>query len=265
MTRKRRKKINIVIASPESGRVYKLKAVPIETDAITLQAKVFQDGLDITQSVRISWRSRLSYKATHKTYQTISEAVGNPAKVKFQTGGILRIRAAVVVDDVEYSARVKVNIVGTNPERSQINKTLDSDFLKAVAWQESTWRQFDDNGQPLIPIVPKNQKKPSMRGLFQISEWWWAEERTPLPLKDFNRMAWQWDYNIQTAKLILEYYRSRAAKNFPKELPQKQQDWALKAYKAGPSVFNSDEDPGKFWYVVNINGFMRNKPWLKYF
>lgn len=263
MPRKKRKKISIVIASPESEQLFKLKTAPVETDAITLRAKATQDGLDITQNVKINWKLRLSYKATHKTYQTVSEASGSPAKVKFQAGGVLRIRAAVIVNDVEYSARIKVNIIGTNPEKSQINKMLDSDLLKAVAWQESTWRQFDDNGQPLIPIVPKNQKKPSMRGLFQISEWWWAEERTPLSLKDFNRMAWQWDYNIQTAKLILEYYRSQVAKNFPKELPQKRQDWALKAYKAGPSVFNTNEDPRKFWYVVNVNGFMRSKPWLK--
>jgi hypothetical protein len=213
--------------------------------------------------VKISWKLRLSFKATHKTYQTTKEAAGNPTEIKFQTGGILRIRAAVIVGNVEHSARVKVNIVGTNPEKNQINKILNNDLLKAVAWQESTWRQFDPDGQPLKPVVPKEQRVSSMRGIFQISEWWWAEERTPLALKNFNRMAWQWDYNIQTAKLILDHYHNRVAKNFPKELPQKRQDWVLKAYKAGPSVFNSDEDPSKFWYVVKVNGFMRNKPWLK--
>jgi len=183
--------------------------------------------------------------------------------VKFQTGGILRIRAAVIVDGKEYSTRIRVNIIGTNPDRKQLEKALDSDLLKAVAWQESSWRQFGSDGQPLMPVVPKGQKVPSMRGLFQISEWWWAEERTPLSLKDFNRMAWQWDYNLQVAKLILEHYRNQVAKNHSDESPQKQLDWVLKAYKLGPKVFRSKEDPSKFWYVLNIRGYMKNKPWLK--
>ena len=259
----KQKTVEIKILSPNNGQVFKLGTAPIETDPILLKANVFQDGVDITNTVEINWDLRLSYQATHKVYQTKVKTSGNLVKVKFQTGGILRIRAGVVVDKREHSTRIKTNIVGTNPSKAQLDSLINDDQIKAIAWQESTWRQFDDNGNPLIPIVKSGEKKPSMRGLFQISEWWWAEERTPLLLKDFNRMAWQWDYNLQTAKLILEYYRNRVQKNFPSESPQKQQDWTLKAYKLGPSTFAAKEDPKDFWYVVNIRNFMKDKPWLK--
>lgn len=263
MARGKRKVVEIMIVSPKPNQVFKLGTAPVETDSIVLQAVITQDGLDITSKVKINWKLRLSWPATHKVYQTSVELSENPAEVKFQTGGTLRIRAAVTVDSREYSTRIKTNIIGINPERKQLEKALDSDLLKAMAWQESTWRQFGNNGQPLPPVVPKGQKVPSMRGLFQISEWWWAEERTPLSLKDFNRMAWQWDYNLQVAKLILEHYHTRVLKYFPGESPQKLQDWTLKAYKLGPKCFQSKEDPSKFWYVMNINGYIKNKPWLK--
>jgi hypothetical protein len=255
------KSVKISIVSPGPDQIFLLNTAPVETNPIIFRAVVTQDSAEITGNVKVSWKLRLSWQATHKVYQTKIEIAGNSAEVKFASGGILRIRAAVIVDGREYSARSRGNIIGANPTKDQLNKVLDSDLIKALAWQESTWRQFNNDGKPLMPVVPKGQKKPSMRGLFQISEWWWAEERTPLPLKDFNRMAWQWDYNLQAAKLILEHYHNRVLMIFPKESAQKQWDWTLKTYKLGPGAFESKEDPGKNWYVLKIKDFIKSKPW----
>src|SRR3989339_1493053 len=230
MTRKKQKELKIVIVLPEADQVFKLGAWPVETRPIILQAKVFQDGVDISRRLKINWKLKLSWKATYGTYQTLRELAGNPAEIRFETGGTLRIRASVVIGEKEYSARTRVNIIGTNPEKKQLEKALDSDLLKAQTFLESTWKQFDGSGQPLV------NPDSSMRGLLQISEHWWGE-KSPLTLKDFSRIAWQWDYNIKTAKLILDHYHQQVKIRFPGEKDNKQWDRTLKTYKSGPSSF----------------------------
>lgn len=253
MKKKKKAKIEIMIVSPEQDQVFKLKTSPIETDQITLQAKVFQDGVDITRRVNVLWKLKVSWETTYKTYQTQKEISMNPAKATFKTGGILRIRASVVVDAREWSARTKASIIGTNPSKKQLMKELNSDLLMAQAFLESTWKQFDNNGQPLV------NPDSSMRGLMQVSEHWWGE-KSPLPLKDFNRISWQWDYNIKTAKLILDHYYKQIKRAFPRESEKKIQDRMLKAYNSGPNL-KYKTDPGKYPYVQKIRDYAKKKPW----
>jgi len=255
MKRKRRERIKVVIISPKTDQVFKLKISPVETDQIILQAKILQDEKDITHKVDILWKLRLSWEATYKTYQTLQEISANPAKTTFETGGVLRIRASVTIDGREWSARTKVNIIGANPGKEQLMKELDSDLLRAQAFLESSWKQFDDNRFPLV------NPDSSMRGIMQISEHWWGE-KSSLPLKDFNRISWQWDYNIKTAKLILDDYYKQARRAFPGESERKIQDRMLKAYKLGPN-FKYKTDPSRYPYVQKIRDYVKKKPWLK--
>jgi len=249
-------KIKILIISPKPDQVFYLKTIPVETDAITFQAKVLQDEADITNQIKINWQLRLSWEATYKTYQTMLEKTGSLVKVKFTTGGILRIRAAVIVDGKEYSSRQKAQIIGLNPGKEQLFNELDSDLLRAQAFLESTWKQFDNKGWPLV------NPGSSMRGLMQISERWWGE-KSPLSLKDFNRIAWQWDYNIETAKLILKHYYQRLKKIYPAETEEKLWQRTLRAYKSGTSSFRSKAAPNKHEYVQAIIKITHKKPWEK--
>ncbi|MEM4188723.1 MAG: transglycosylase SLT domain-containing protein [Candidatus Hadarchaeum sp.] len=256
MAREKRKVVEITIVSPRSGQVFKLGTAPVETDPIVLQARITEDDLDISQKVEVSWKLKLSWHATYNTYQTKFEITGIPTSTNLQSCGILRIRASVNVDGREYSTRTRVNIIGMNPSKEQLIKALDSDLLRAQAFVESTWKQFDMNGQPLL------NPDSSMRGLMQISERWWGE-KSPLSLKDFNRIAWQWDYNIKTAKLILDHYYKQAKNIFPRENEKRLWDRALKAYRTGPN-FKYKTDPSKHPYVKKIREYMRSKPWERF-
>ncbi|MBI5701446.1 hypothetical protein HZC34_06370 [Candidatus Saganbacteria bacterium] len=116
--------IKILIVSPKPDQIFELNASPVETDPIILSANIIQDGTDITGKVNINWKLRLSWATGYKTYQTLFEISGNPAEVKVETGGILRVRAAVVIDGKEYSSRIKANIVGTNPTRDETRSII---------------------------------------------------------------------------------------------------------------------------------------------
>lgn len=260
MAREKRKFIKIEIVSPNSEQIIKLKASPVETNYLTLQAKVFQDNVDITRSTKIDWKVRLSWPTRYNTYQTLKEISGNPTNVKFETGGVLRIRAAVVIDGKESSARIKANIIGTNPSKEQLINALDKDILRAIAWEESTWNQFGVEGQPLLPVVPKGQKVPAMRGLFQISEYWWGRDKRITHI-DHNRVAWQWGYNIETAKEILDLLHKLVIAEYPNESNERQWNRTIKAFTVGEKSIYTKEIPDDFWYVTKVRKAMKKKEW----
>lgn len=259
MPRKKRKAVRIIITSPKFDQIFKLKASPIETK-IKLEAAVFIDGIEITKSVGVTWQLRLSWKATYDTYQTKVGLSGNPIEAGFQSGGLLRIRAAVNIDDKEYSIRTKVKIIGTNPDKEAVGKLLSSDILKAVAWQESKWKQFDAHGNPLLPVKPKGERIPGMRGIFQISEWWWGRDKR-ISHQDYIRVAWQYDFNIETGKEILDFLHNRAQRKYPQDNTEKIWDRTFKAYHEGEASFNTQEKPEEFWYVKDIRKTLRETPW----
>ncbi|MBI5400293.1 hypothetical protein HZB07_06820 [Candidatus Saganbacteria bacterium] len=259
MAKKKRRSVKITIISPASAQTFKLGISPVEA-RINLQAAVFIDGQEATKSVVITWKLRLSWEATYNTYQTKVELSGNSLEAVFQSGGILRIRAAVIVDDEESSTRMMVKIDGVNPDKKEIAKLLDTDILKAVAWEESGWLQFNAKGEPLLPIKPKGQRIPGMRGIFQISEWWWGRDKR-ITHQDYIKVAWQYDYNIETGKEILDFLHNRAIAKYPKDSAEKIWDRTFKAYHEGEASFNTLEKPEEFWYVKNVRKTLREKPW----
>jgi hypothetical protein len=253
--------VTIEIVSPKAEQVFSLKTFPVETEPINFRARIFVDDEDITHKVKVSWQLKLSWQATYKMYQTLVESHENPAKVTFRSGGILRVRVAVVVDGVEYSTRIKTSIIGTNPERKDIEKALENnDLLKAIAWQESNWRQFNAKGEPLLPGVPKGKRIPAMRGLFQISEYWWGRDKR-ITHKEYERMAWQWDYNIETAKEIISLLQKLVLSKYPAESNERQWDRVIKAFHVGESSIGTKEIPDIFEYVLSIRKIMRDKEW----
>ncbi|OGC05447.1 hypothetical protein A2230_07095 [candidate division WOR-1 bacterium RIFOXYA2_FULL_36_21] len=262
MPRNKQKTIKIEIVSPIAEQVFKLKTFPIETDNIIFQAKVFQDNIEITNKVKINWKIKLSWTTNYNTYQTLKEIADNSLKIQFETGGILRIRAAVVIDGKESSARVKVNIIGTNPSKEQIINLLDNDIIKAIAWEESTWSQFDVTGQPLLPMVSKGKRIPAMRGLFQISEYWWGRDKRIKHI-DHNRVAWQWVYNIETAKEILALLYKLVIANYPDESNERQWNRAIKAFTVGENSIYTKQIPDDFWYVIKVRKAIKEKEWRK--
>src|SRR3989339_1118329 len=108
MAKKMQQAVTIEIISPKAEQVFGLRIFPVETEPINFRAKVLIGDVDITYKVKVSWQLKLSWQATYKTYQTLVESYENPAKVTFRSGGILRVRAAVIVNGKEHSARIKI-------------------------------------------------------------------------------------------------------------------------------------------------------------
>ncbi|MBI5701447.1 hypothetical protein HZC34_06375 [Candidatus Saganbacteria bacterium] len=142
---------------------------------------------------------------------------------------------------------------------------LESDILKALAWQESTWLQFKDDGQPLLPKIKikKGQKIPAMRGLFQISEYWWGRDKR-IEHQDHNRVAWQWDYNIATAKEILNLLHGLVLAAYPDESEERKWNRTIKAFHEGGSSINTKRIPDDFWYVLEVREKLKGKLWEKH-
>ena len=119
----------IEIISPSADQVFQLNAVPIETNPIRLQAKVFQDGSDVSSDFPVKWHFKLSWVAEYKTFQTILDVSGNSTSINFSTGGFLRIKATARIGNREISTRCQAHIIGTNPSRDQISGALGGELL----------------------------------------------------------------------------------------------------------------------------------------
>lgn len=246
-----------MILSPKAGSSINLGAsLPVTSFPITLSAEIFENGIKIAGSVE--WNLVLSWEGTYKTYRSVVALSGNPVAKSFSSGGVLRIRMSASTQGRAYSTLIKVVVLGQNPTKEQIKQALpDNDVLRAIAWQESNWRQFDAKGQPL-----KNPSS-SMVGIMQISERWWGTDKAPIHSNDFNRIAWDWNYNIQAAKEILEYYFKRVTSKYPSESENARWNRAIKAYHAGESTIKTKESADDFWYVQKIRKHIKDKPWGK--
>lgn len=256
MARKTTKRIKIVILSPEKDASFILKtSLPVKSSQIILNGEILENGIKIVSPA--NWRLILSWGGTYKTYQTTVNISGNPVTTCFSSGGTLRIRISVSIKGKEYFTSTKATIIGQNPTREQLNQVFPNDLLKAIAWQESSWRQFDAKGNPL-----KNPNS-SMVGLMQISERWWGTPRSPIKSNDFNQIAWDWNYNIQTAKEILDYYYQLVTNKYAGETEESRWNRALKAYNAGASTIKTRDSADNFWYVNKIRTLLKEKPWEK--
>lgn len=256
MAEKTTKQIEVVILSPEKGISFILKtSLPVKSSPIILNGEIRENGNKITPLA--NWRLILSWAGTYKTYQTTVNLSGNPVTTYFTSGGGLRIRISVSIKSKEHFTSTKATIIGQNPTREQLNHVFPNDLLKAIAWQESNWRQFDAKGNPL-----KNPDS-SMVGLMQISERWWGAPLSPIKSNDFNRIAWDWSYNIQAATEILDYYHKRVINRYPHETKTSKWNRTLKAYHAGESTIKTKTSANDFWYVKKIRDHLREKPWKK--
>ncbi|KAF0134849.1 MAG: hypothetical protein FD145_417 [Candidatus Saganbacteria bacterium] len=252
-----KKQISLIILSPKNNDFFSLESsLPIKATPIILKAQVLKNSIDMPISF-INWRVKLVWCGTYQTYQTNTNISGNAATIQSFTGGKLYIRASTIIDKKEYSSLNKAVIIANNPTRELLKKTLPSDILKAIAWQESSWRQFDAKGNPL-----KNPSS-SMIGIMQISERWWGNEKSSIKSNDFNKMAWNWSYNIQAAKEILEYYFQRVINKFPNETEESKWNRTVKAYHVGESSINTKESADDFWYVKKIRSHIKEKSWEK--
>lgn len=144
---------------------------------------------------------------------------------------------------------------GTNPTYEQVDSALgDNNVLKAMLWQESTWRQFSKSGKPL-----KNSGS-SARGVGQIMEYFWADS-DKIAHRDYLRMAWQWDYNLKAVLEIFEYYQSLVRKAHPEASLEKLTDWTIYIYHRGPEHLKDQVDPASYDYVAKTRRLMVEKPW----
>ncbi len=251
--------VTLRVPQPQENQRILLGAWPIESEPVALRALLFNGQDDVTRHATFTWK--LSWKATYRTYvRTI--AFGATANVKFVTGGGL-LRVFALYDGQTHQGSVRVDIVGQNPTLTQVAKKIGpDDLLRAICWRESTdWRQFNSHGKPLQPRIGK-RRFGSARGVAQVKEipWGGSEE---IEHNDYPRIAWQWDYCIDTARDILTYTTRKARKKFPAETDPRFTDRVVKAYHLGEGSFNTAEDPTKFDYVVAVRKFMAQKPWEK--
>lgn len=246
-------KINII--SPKNNEIFSLgTALSIVSSPILLKAQIFKAGIEISTD-SINWHLKQIWAGTYKIYQSVSNFSGNSVTTEVSTGGKLYIRASAVIDKKEYSTAIKIFLLGSNPSQEQLNQIFPNDILRAIAWLESSWRQFDEKGNPL-----KNPNS-SMVGLMQISERWWGTPQSAIKSNDFSKIAWNWSYNIQAAKEILNYYYQLVSSKYPNEPDESKWNRTIKAYNAGESTIKTRSSADNFWYVTKIRSILKDKPW----
>lgn len=134
---------------------------------------------------------------------------------------------------------------GKNPPYHEIEEMLEdvarkyeipAVLLKAIAWQESTWRQFDSNGQPLISFD-------GGIGIMQL---------TNQPRFDQNRLKTDIRYNIEAGAQVLLEKRALTRSGLLPPIGRMDEDeleswyFAVWAYN-GWSVYNNPHNiPNKF-------------------
>lgn len=243
--------VSLVIASPKRTLRLVLGSGPIKTPPVQLQAFLFDGEDDVSSEAAISWH--VSWKGSYRTYSA-KLSTGASVVTELTTGGD-RLTAVAVYRGARHRASVRLVVHGTNPNREQVSQALDGDdVLKAICWQESTWRQFSESGALL-----KN-KGSTARGISQIMEYFWAGSKD-IAHNDYVRIAWQWDYALQAARDILALYRKRVLKKFPAIGEQRVLDWTIAIYHDGPKRLGTSKDPSTDDCVVDIRNLMAERPW----
>lgn len=243
--------ISLLVAAPSSTLRVTLGNEPVASSPVQLRAFLFDGEDDISVQAKFTWR--VSWKGS---YDTDSTQLGSSSSLTLQlTVGGDRLLVAAVHRGVRYRKYVDLVVKGTNPTHEQVDAALASNVvLKAMLWQESTWRQFDKRGKPL-----KN-KGSTARGIGQIIEKYWAGN-TAISHNDYFRVAWQWDYGLRAALDIFKYYQTLVRKAHPGLEGEKLQDWTLYTYHRGPEHLADQVDPGTDDYVIKIRRLMIDKPW----
>ena len=243
--------VSLVIASPRPALRAALGNQPIATTPIQFRAFLFDEEEDVTDEASFTWR--ISWRGSYRTYSVkIGESASLAASL---TLGGDHLAVVATRDGVRYRAYTDVKVTGTNPTRDQVAQAIgNNDALKAILWQESTWRQFNKSGKPL-----KN-KGSTARGIGQLMESYWANSTT-IAHNDYFRIAWQWEYCLQAARDIFNHYRQLVIKAFPEARQKEITGRTILAYHDGPRHLQNVVDPETDEYVQSIRSLMAEKPW----
>lgn len=149
-----------------------------------------------------------------------------------------------------------------------IESDISIDLIKAIAWQESRWQQFNPNGSVTKGINYRKNKKGKLYvasidyGLMQINNK--ASSLNP-DVWDFARIQTDTAYNLKAGIEVL--HRKLA---YAKQLQQKS-DWPRFARRYNLSGLSTIEIAVKAYnsmrysndYVDSVNHALRTKPWEK--
>lgn len=243
--------ISVVVASPKFTLKAVLENQPVASAPVQLRAFLFDGENDISSEASFTWH--VSWGGSYSTY---SMQVGNSSSLTIRlTVGGDRLLVAATHKKIRYRKYIRMGVKGTNPTYKQVDSALgDNNVLKAMLWQESTWRQFNKSGKPL-----KN-KGSSARGVGQIMEYFWADS-DKISHHDYLRIAWQWDYNLKAVLEIFKYYQSLVRKAHPGVTLEKLTDWTIYIYHRGPEHLKDQVDPATYDYVAKTRRLMVEKPW----
>lgn len=144
---------------------------------------------------------------------------------------------------------------GKNPSRAAVGAELGDDILRAIAWQESRWQQFDPSGRPL---VNRNGNGTADWGIMQINQ-------------ASNYLHWDWKANVARGRQILAEKRRHALAylgrhgSYNDEMLENEM---LQRYNGG-RYHQWDAEQGKWvvspptgnHYVAGIRKILAAKPW----
>lgn len=157
---------------------------------------------------------------------------------------------------------------GKNPMCSELGSYLSDDIYKAIAYRESNWTQFTQQGEP--------KTSGSAYGVMQIERRSWKNKSWPGTTTPINwdSVLWDWKYNVDLGKAIYEWDRDYVMKyDLPKAGitdPTEEQirlatlsryrNWEEYYEKDGNGKKNSKCGVGCS-YADKVNEFYSSKPW----
>lgn len=249
--------VTLKLLEPRAGAVFPLGSVPVQTEPVLLRAVLREGKKDVSGSASFNWT--LSWGATKKRAYPQQVATVPETSVRFDSGGGL-LQVFALYDGHRYQDSVRIRITGKNPTFKQVAEKMGADgVLQALCWVESSWRQFDKKGDPL-----KSSVYSYIMGIGQINHGTWADNPA-ISHNDFRRVAWQWDYGLETTRDILAYLNGKARHAFPNADESSLLNQVLRGYNINEAAFRSRRDPAKLAYVSKIRRIMQmtKKPWEK--
>ncbi len=148
---------------------------------------------------------------------------------------------------------IRLETVGRNPSRAQVSAALGNDILRAIAWQESRWRQFDGAGKPL---VNRNTNGTADWGIMQING-------------AANYQKWDWRANVARGAAILAEKQGHATTYLNRHgsyTPEMLENEMLQRYNGG--AYHKWDAANSQWvarppngYVASVRAIIDAKPW----
>ena len=146
----------------------------------------------------------------------------------------------------------------------EADTAFPKELIRAMAWCESQWRQFDKNGNTFTDgsLNTADRKGPSLDyGLMQINE------RTAIKFKfDIPRLKNDTKYNLECGLRVLkEKYRWTDQKQRSKDWPMITKKYDLDGYSTLEIAIKAYNGMRRSWVYLNVvQDIQRDKPWLEY-